>query len=142
MGSSVYPLQVEARSCESSEFGTPSPRVAFNKSLQVASRHGRKKMKVTTGSPEYGLPSLGGAKTTASVWFNGQVKASRLGEWTMHRLLLGQEQSSWDLGRYLSFPPAFSLLMLASEIWSQQASLAILHDYSHAPCSRVWGDRS
>jgi hypothetical protein len=94
-------------------------------------------MKVTTVRRNMDCLLFSGAKTTASVWFNCQLKASRLGEWTKHRLLLGQEILAC---RPVPFLPAFPLPLLASEIWSQQASLAILHDSSLAPFPQVWGN--
>lgn len=87
---------------------------------------------------EYGLPSLWWHEDDCFCVVQWTSESVAIGRMDDAQITIGTRDPGTSGGG--TFPPAFPLPMLASEIWRQQASLAILHDYSHAPFSQVWGN--
>jgi hypothetical protein len=100
MGSSTYLPQLAARICESCQFGTPSPTHDVPRE-SAGCKQALETMKVTTVRRNLDCLLVGGAKTTASVWFNGQSEKRR--DWANGRCTdYYWDKRSWDVGRYLS----------------------------------------
>ena len=89
-----------------------------------------KTMKVTTLRRNMDCLLFGGAKTTASCMVQWTSESVAIGRMDDAQITIGTRDPGRSAG---TFPPAFPLPMLASEIWSQQALLAILHDL--LPCA-------